>query len=86
MAKVFNGTIAKIFVTLYQILSPMASNLGITFPPLVTEALLSFGFLSLDIVPSLNLACIYEVSYQEKLCFYTLWPVVASLICWECFL
>lgn len=32
----FSSTLIKIMITLYQILSPMASNLGLEFPPMVT--------------------------------------------------
>ena len=75
----------KILLTFYQIASPMASNLGVKFPPRLTKALDSFSFLAFDIVPSLNLSCFklwFTSDYDaiHSLFITTLWPIAASFI------
>ena len=69
---VFSSILIKIMISLYQILGPVASNLGVQFPPMVTSALKGFSFLSLDLFPELNLACIYNASYLDQIMFYCL--------------
>ena len=54
LLKFVESSMLKILLTFYQIASPMASNLGVKFPPRLTKALDSFSFLAFDIVPSLN--------------------------------
>ena len=77
---VFSSILMKIMITLYQILAPVASNLGVQFPPMVTSALKGFNFLSLDLFPELNLACVYNASYLDQIMFYCLWPIAVSFI------
>ena len=40
--------VVKILLTLYQILSPVSFNLGVEFPPMVTNAMSAFDFMSLE--------------------------------------
>jgi hypothetical protein len=68
----------RILLTLYQIISPMAYNLGIRFPVNMTSVLSSFNFVNFDVLPSLNLACVYPTDYIDSLYFTTLWPIGVS--------
>ena len=79
------SSMLKILLTFYQIASPMASNLGVKFPPRVTKALESFSFLTFNILPSLNLSCFtlfFTSDYDAiiGLCITTLWPIAASFV------
>ena len=67
-------------VTLYQIVSPMAFNLGVTFPAKYTEAVSSLVVVNLDLLPSLNLACLYNFDYIRDLYVTTLWPIAVSFV------
>ena len=50
-------------VTMYQILSPMAFNLGVEFPPSYEENVAHFDVFNLDPLPSLNLDCMFKFDY-----------------------
>lgn len=60
-------------------MGPIASNLGIQFPPLFSQVLRSFSFLRLDVLPALNLDCIRKIDYIDTVLFSTLWPIGLSV-------
>ena len=79
------SSMVKILLTFYQIASPLALNLGVKFPPHVTQALESFNFVTFDILPSLNLSCftlVFTSGYDaiHGLIITTLWPIAASFV------
>lgn len=74
------GSKFKIFVTTAQITGPVGSNLGVMFPPKFTSALGSLAIVNLDILPSLNLACMYEFNYINKVYVTTLAPIAMSVV------
>ena len=50
------------------------------FPPKFTSALASLTIVNLDILPSLNLACMYEFNYINKVYVTTLAPIAMSVV------
>ena len=50
------------------------------FPPNFTSALASLAIVNLDILPSLNLACMYEFNYINKVYVTTLVPIAISVV------
>jgi len=55
-------------------------NLGVMFPPNFTSALASLAIVNLDILPSLNLACMYDFNYINKVYVTTLAPIAISVV------
>ena len=58
----------------------MGSNLGIRFPSEFTSALASLNIINIDIFPSLNLSCMYEVNYITQIYATTLAPIGVSVL------
>ena len=77
---IYSSQKLRILVGLYQIISPMAFNLGVEFPSMFQETVSSFKVFNLDLIPSLNLACMYEFNFISSLYAQTLWPLIVSFI------
>lgn len=56
----------RIVVTLYQIVSPMAFNLGVEFPAMFTKTVSAMKVFNLDLIPSLNLECLYDFDFITR--------------------
>ena len=85
LLRFIESSMLRILLTFFQIASPMASNLGVKFPPRLATALDSFSFLTFSILPSLNLSCFtlwFTSDYDaiDGLFITALWPLAASFV------
>jgi hypothetical protein len=69
-AQLLSGTMARIMISLYQILRPLGSVFDITYPQMYRTLLVRIGFMELDFI-SINvtpLGCMMDLTFHHTLC------------------